>query len=176
MTTKKDELRRSLLKLTARLYDVASEFNEGMLIELRELSEREGDRGVSMAIRGLLRLSGHEARASRNSQMHQQLPLPVASTGGAPNAGGTPEDRSLADFFSSKSIFPTSQSIVAALPFKFELRQKESRGRMVKRLIDRLNKMSSLERVDTIGFIQKKIADERGSGFVSNWSKLIRRL
>jgi hypothetical protein len=161
----KSETRRQYLKLTARLYEIASEFDETVLRDLAYASEGSVNPHVRRAAQGLVRLiSEPKSREFRE----ESLPRKTSTS--------SSDGDSLVEFFQSRDLFSSTSDIAASLPFKFSAREKESRDRYVKRLTTHLNSLATEDRRQVVEAVQRAISSRMGSGFVSNWSKLIRGL
>lgn len=162
----KNEIRQQYLKLIAKLYDLASQFDPDALHELREMAEDNKNRAVGRVISGLLMLlSEHEVpKGQRERDKELALIEPATSEVG------------LYSFFCSREVFKTSSDIISVLPFKFPMRAKEPRERFVRRLVGRINEMSAEDQRTLMADIQKSLSKRMGGNFVSSWSKLIRGL
>lgn len=156
------DIRKQYLKLTARLFEVASEFDEQALLEVAKFSDNSGNPAIRRAAYALLQLISEPKRQSYMEEGPRRSPVGSSD--------------SLTEFFQSRELFPTTSDISMSLPFKLPVRQKESRDRYVKRLTGHISSLSSDDRQSFVEAIQKNISSKVGSGFVSNWSKLIRGL
>lgn len=159
----KADTRKKYLRFTSRLYEIASEFDESFFIEIDSSVDFNVNPAVRRAARSLLMLMADPRKVDSRDSVSRKISHAVSGD-------------SLTEFFQTRELFPTSFDISASLPFKLDVKPKESRDRYVKRLVAFINKLSPVEKIHTIEIIQKKVSSKMGSGFVTNWSKLIRGL
>ncbi len=165
MTTKA-KAQSQYLRLISKLYDMASQFDADELRAVLKIAEDESNRPVVRAVQAMLMLvSDH-----KDSGVVPRIRLGRVS----PSPPKYPS--SLYELFSSKDIFSSAKSVVDVLPFEFELKEKESRDRFSRRLVTYINELPVEQKDEVLEKIHSSLSSKLGGGFVSSWSKLIRRL
>lgn len=152
------------LRLMSKLYDMASQFDAEELRSVLKIAEEEANRPVVRATQALLMLV-KDYNVERS--VERRSVAAVASTRAA---------NSLHEIFASREIFPSVQDLISILPFSFEVRQKESRDRLARRLVSHIDALPSEQKQEVLYGLQEFLSTQLGGGFVSNWSKLIRGL
>lgn len=161
----RNEARSQYLKLMAKLYEVASQFDERTLREINHIAEEENNKPVLRSVQGLMLLSSdHKGGGAIRKRTRPPQTLNQSNVG------------SFYDFFASREIFPTSNDVLTSLPFHFDLKPKESRERLARRLVTYIDSLPDDERKSVLSSVQSAVSNQHGGSFVTNWSKLIRGL
>jgi len=168
-------VRQKYLSLVARLYELAAEFTDSELRDIRENLLGRDERGVAKAVEGLMLLHG-VSRIRENDDVPPTAPTIVHRKSARKAGGGESiQDKSLEELLGDKDIFPTIHDLVRVVPGKLEPRLKENRSRYIKRVV---HHVASLDEASRNRF-RKVLADElsqKSPSFVSQWKSLIREL
>jgi len=164
---KTEALRPQYLRFVSRLYDLAAEFAGEDLDHIRAAAEHQHASPIAAAAEAVSRL----ARGGGRQTLGKTIEPPSQNTG--PSNGS-----SLGDLLSSKELFKSNDALAAFLApnLKVRPRTKESRERLVSRVLAQLEQVPQDVRIATEKALANIVVRSGNSTFVARWSKLIRDL
>ena len=152
------------LKFLARLYELAADFDRVTLSEIERTASNENNELVC-TMASLLK-DFHGERATR-------------SDSGSKKKTTAYTDEGLREILSSKTIFPSNKVLSAFARSTIDLpeRPKDSRNRLVTRILRATQDANSKNRALFRRRLKEYIADQNGSSnFVSQWTQIIQDL
>lgn len=153
--------RERYLKFLARLYDLASEFDQQQLLDVQHTAKNDKNSVVAATAALLGRLRGDDTGTVDPARM------------------ATDRGDDFRELLSSRKIFPSNAGLASFVRGYVDLpiRPKDSRDRIVARILRVLEEGTEEE----VAAFQKALEDyvaqqTEGSDFVSRWTKIIRGL
>ena len=151
-------------KFLARLYELAADFNQHQLIEIRRDATNKSNKLVFDVASLLIDL--HENKVARSDSQSQ-------------NKTTAYKEEKVPEVLSSRKVFPSNTvlSEFARSIIDIPEKKKESRNRLVSRILRAIESSSSKDKASFQRALEEHIAKQTdASDFVSQWTKIIRDL
>ena len=152
------------LKFVARLYELAADFDQHQLMEIRCIARNKNNRLVVNMASLFMDFRGDKEPRTDSRQKKQSAVY---------------SEEAFFEVLSSKKVFPsnTALSEFAHSIIDFPVKPKESRNRLVSRILSTIRNGSSKERASFRRALEEHIIRQNGTfDFVSRWTKIIRDL
>ena len=169
----KSTARQNYLYLVARLYELAAEFSDADLREVRETFVNKNELGVAKAIDALISLHG-VAAAARPSVV--QTLARTKKSASVPRASQESwSGKALEDLFDDQALFPRVHDIARLVPGSLVPLPKESRSRYIRRAAKYLASLDEKQKTRFRDNLASEL-EKKPNNFLSRWKNLIREL
>lgn len=160
-------MRQKYFALVARLYEIAADYSEAEIREMREVFGKDAGLGVRRALDGLAAMHTSESHISGSDQLAFGVSDIVAKRESRENA-------SLFSLLVDRELFPTTADVSNVLPKELAPLPKESRERYARRVVKHMHSLGSAERISAMDKVFHHISRMKSPNFVETWKNLIR--
>lgn len=174
--------RQKHLSLVARLYELAAQFSDEELREIRSTLTRPSDEaGLRAAIDALIQM--HE---SLSIKAKSQVPITVSdlekdlkAAAGAKRIVSRRHSVSgamLREILQNSEAFPKVQDVAALMPIDLQPLPKEGRDRYVRRILRIIDTLDENKKAHVRSAVELALKQKGSGTFISDWKSLIKGL
>jgi len=175
--------RQKHLSLVARLYELAAQFSDEELREIRATLTRPSDEaGLRAAIDALIQM--HESLSIKTKAQVKSITIdltkdPKAVTPGAKRRVSRRHSVSsamLREILQNSEAFPKIQDVAALMPMDLQPLPKEGRDRYVRRILRIMDALDESKKTHIRDAVELALKQKGAGTFLSDWKSLIKGL